>query len=103
MPTALNIGNFAGYIRVLYNCNLGGLISTIEGVIFDGRNQSKLEKEKTMSQTIELFREFLTKHKNLFCSNCGTWTNHVLGRSFEYYACHCGEIIWIDLKETEDE
>ena len=55
-----------------------------------------------MNQVIELEEEMLSIHCMLPCVNCGTWTKHVLSKSKEFYACFCGEIIDIELKEIED-
>jgi len=52
---------------------------------------------------IEVLEEQLTRHKILFCTHCGTWTNHALSRSFEYYMCHCGTCVEIDIIEKESE
>ena len=52
---------------------------------------------------IEVLEEQLTRHKILFCTHCGTWTNHALSRSFEYYMCHCGTCVEIDVIEKESE
>lgn len=52
---------------------------------------------------ITIERTMLAKHCLILCTNCGTETNHVLSRSKEFYACACGEIVEIELKEDEDE
>lgn len=52
---------------------------------------------------IAIERTMLAKHCLILCINCGTETNHVLSRSKEFYACACGEIVEIELKEDEDE
>lgn len=53
-----------------------------------------------MNQVIELETWQISKHCLLPCSNCETWTNHALNRTGEFYACSCGEIIDIEIKET---
>jgi hypothetical protein len=53
---------------------------------------------------ITIEKEMLAKHCIILCTNCGHETNHVLSRSKEFYACWCGEIVEIELKEDiEDE
>jgi hypothetical protein len=37
------------------------------------------------------------------CTSCGTTTNHVLSRSGEFYSCGCGEIVWIEFPNEENE
>jgi len=56
-----------------------------------------------VNQVIELEEEMLSIHCMLPCVNCGTWTKHVLSKSKEFYACYCGEIVDIELKEKEIE
>ena len=55
------------------------------------------------TQVITIESTMLAKHCVIFCTNCGTETNHVLSRSKEFYACGCGEIVEIELKEDKDE
>lgn len=54
-------------------------------------------------QVIEIEPEMLSKHCILFCLHCGTWTQHILSKSGEYYACSCGTIIDVELKENEND
>jgi len=55
------------------------------------------------TQVIEVEETMLTLHCILPCTNCGTWTKHVLSRSKEFYSCQCGEIIDVEIKEKENE
>lgn len=65
-------------------------------------SQTYIKGEDKVIITIK--RTMLAKHCLILCTNCGTDTNHVLSRSKEFYACACGEIVEIELKEDiEDE
>lgn len=56
-----------------------------------------------MNQVIEIEEEMLSKHIIIFCPVCETETKHVLSFTRQYYACSCGTIVDIEIKEKENE
>jgi len=52
---------------------------------------------------VTIDKTMLGKHCMLFCSHCGTDTNHALGTSGMIYVCGCGEVIDIEFVESEEE
>ena len=57
---------------------------------------------KPIPKIITIERAFLWKTIIQHCVHCDTPTVHALSKSQDYYACGCGEIINVEIKEENE-